>query len=130
MSLYVTDAHALIWYASGRTRKLGRRARAAYTAAEAGRAAIYVPALALVEVLECIARGELRPALPVGEWVRALSDTGSFHFVPLTLEVAEAARELHRIPERGDRLIAATARVLGHPLLTRDPAIEGIDTVW
>ena len=130
MSLYVTDAHALIWYASGRVRKLGRRARAAYAAAEAGRAAIYVPALALGEVLECIARGELRPTLPVPEWVRALFDMGSFHFVPLTLEVAEAAHGLHRIPERGDRLIAATALVLGHPLLTRDSAIEGIDTVW
>lgn len=130
MSLYVTDAHALIWYASGRTRRLGRSARAAYTAAEAGRAAIYIPAVALVEVLECIRRGALRPAVPVREWLHDLFASGSFHFVPLSLEVAEVAHGLHAVPERGDRLIAATALVLGHPLITRDAAIEGVDVVW
>lgn len=130
MALYVTDTHALVWYAAGRARKLGRRARAAYAAAEEGRAAIYVPAVVLVEILERIRGGVFRPPMPVSEWLDALFGAGPYLFAPLTLEVVEAGETLHRIPERSDRLIAATALVLGHPLITRDNAIEGVDTIW
>jgi predicted nucleic acid-binding protein len=39
------------------------------------------------------------------------------------------AEGLYNIPERGDRLIAATAVHLGCPLLTNDPAITRSPTV-
>jgi PIN domain nuclease of toxin-antitoxin system len=130
VALYVTDTHALIWHAAGRARKLGRRARAAYAAAEEGRAAIYVPAVALVELLGRIRSGVLRPAMPVSDWLDALFGAGPYLFAPLTLEVIEAGETLHRIPERGDRLIVATALALGCPLITRDSAIEGVEVIW
>jgi PIN domain nuclease of toxin-antitoxin system len=133
MSLYVTDAHALIWYAAGRLRKLGRRARAVYTAAEAGRAVIYIPALALVEVLEAIRHGVLRAELPASAWGNGLLSTGTFQFAELTRAVIEAGEHLYRIPERGDRLIAATAVALDLPLITRDPAmaeLADLRVIW
>jgi predicted nucleic acid-binding protein len=37
------------------------------------------------------------------------------------------------IPERGDRLIAATALELDYPLITRDPEIAaaaGLELIW
>ena len=133
MSLYVTDAHALIWYAAGRTKKLGRRARAVYAAAESGRAVVYVPALALVEVLEAVRRGDLRVAMPVADWIDGLFSTGSFQFAGLTREVIEAGEGLYEIPERGDRLIAATGVAMDLPLISRDPAISRVpvlDVLW
>jgi PIN domain nuclease of toxin-antitoxin system len=42
------------------------------------------------------------------------------------------AEALYGIPERGDRLIAATAASLGCPLMTSDSHIahQGIRTIW
>jgi predicted nucleic acid-binding protein len=51
----------------------------------------------------------------------------------LTADVVEAGHELYGISERSDRLIAATALVLGLPLITRDPEISAqsrIQTIW
>lgn len=58
----VTDTHALVWYALGRKRRLGARARGLFDAAVAGRALIHVPTLVLVEVFEAARKGVIQPA--------------------------------------------------------------------
>ena len=42
------------------------------------------------------------------------------------------AETLYRIPERTDRLIAATAAALDYPLITRDARIReaGVNVIW
>ncbi len=131
-SLAVTDAHALIWYAQDRTRKLGSDARRVFAAMETGAALIYVPALVLVEVGEAAVTG--RVSLPYGfeDWVERMLASGHFLAVDLTWEIIRRAERLRSIPERGDRLIAATAVHLGLPLITRDPAIAaaGVEVIW
>jgi PIN domain nuclease of toxin-antitoxin system len=132
VAMYVTDTHALIWYAQARTKRLGRRARGAYERAESGHASIYVPTVSLVELSEAAQRGAIRLSLPLREWLTALFAAGNFVPAELTMEVVMAASDLHSIRERGDRVIAATAVTLQLPLLTRDPAIEraGVEVVW
>lgn len=132
MKLAATDAHALIWYARGRTRRLGAGARRVYRAAEEGRAAIYVPALVLVEVLEAARRGLITLAGGVEVWAEGLFSSGSFFPADLTADIVLAGERLYAIPERGDRLIAATAVVLDVPLITRDPRIReaGVEVIW
>jgi PIN domain nuclease of toxin-antitoxin system len=133
LQVAVTDAHALIWFAVGRSSRLGRRARRVYESAQSGNAAIYVPTIAVVEVLEAARRGLITLAGGATAWTEALFSSGSFFPVDLTLAVALRADELYAIPERADRLIAATAAVLASPLITRDPEIErhaGIDVIW
>ena len=133
MARYVTDSHPLIWYASGQERRLGRRARDAFAAADDGLAVIFLPALALVEVLEAIRTGVFRTPRPVSQWVDGLFSTGNFQFAPLTREAILAGERLYSIPERGDRLIAATAVALGLPLISRDPDIARsgvVELLW
>lgn len=132
-SLAVTDAHAVIWYAQDRPEKLGPAARRVFDAVDEGTALIYVPALVLVEVGEAAATGQL--ALPghFEDWVDRLLTSGRFLAVDLSWEIIRRAERLRSIPERGDRLIAATAAHLGHPLITRDPAIaaaSGVEVIW
>ena len=54
--------------------------------------------------------------------------------VPLDLAVVLAMGEISRdvVPEMPDRIIAATARYLSLPLVTRDLKIQAadIDTIW
>lgn len=131
--LAVTDAHPLIWYATGRQRKLGRAALRLFERADAGRSAIYVPTLALVEVAEQVRAGRVSLGSSFRDWESALFASGHYLPAELTREVVRASEELAAIPERGDRLIAATAAVLDCPLITRDPAIAraaAVDLVW
>jgi PIN domain nuclease of toxin-antitoxin system len=131
--LAVTDTHALIWYALGRRARLGGKARAFFDLVQAGRAAVYVPALVLVEILEAEHRGDIELDGGGTAWVQGLLGSGSFFEAPLSAEVVLRAQTLYAIPERGDRLIAATAGHLELPLITRDPEIAragGVRLLW
>ena len=133
MSLAVTDTHALIWWANGEVRRLGRAARAFFEKAESGNAAIYVPTFSLLEVAEAMRRGGFDPSQTFPKWAKQLLGSGQFIAVDLTLEILFEAESLYGIRERGDRLIAATAQHLGYPLITMDPAlrrIRGLETIW
>lgn len=125
----VTDAHGLIWYGLKRWNRLGRAGRAMYRAAEAGRAAIYVPTIALVEILEAAQRGRIQLAGGSRAWVEQLLSSGGFFVADLTLEIVLRAEEFFALAERGDRLIAATAAQLECPLLSKDPEIRQLDAI-
>jgi PIN domain nuclease of toxin-antitoxin system len=130
----VTDTHALIWWITNQRRRLGRQANAFFDRVDEGRAVVCVPVMALVELDEAMADGDLTLGEPFPDFVRRLETTPSrYQVVSLTPEIALMAHELLQIPERGDRLIAATAATLGYPLITRDVEITrviGADHLW
>ena len=132
-SLAVTDTHALIWAASGQKKRLGPNARRMFERVDQGRAALYVPSIVLVEVGEAVHRGRVRFAHGFAAWVDTLLSSGRYHAVDLTVPIVLRAQQFFAIPERGDRLVAATAAELDCPLITCDPEIRtvaGIDVLW
>ena len=130
----VTDTHALIWWVTDQPKRLGRRARAFFEGVDAGRAVVCVPTLALVELSEAVQDGEVALGEPFDAFVARLELTPSrYQVVSLTPAIVTRAHDLFAIPERGDRLIAATAAELGYPVVTRDPEIVaaiGGDHIW
>lgn len=97
-----------------------------------GRAAVHVSTITLVEIGEAMWLGRLAGS-SYDEWVDGLLSTGNFHPVDLTVPIVRRAQTLFSIPERADRLIAATAAELDVPLITRDPAIAdaaGVEVIW
>lgn len=120
----VLDTHALIWWLTGSMGRLGRRARAFIDRVDAGAAVACVAVISLIELGEAVQRGAFQLDEPFDAFVARLEGTPSrYQVVPLTGAIAVRAHALYAIPERGDRLIAATAQELGYPLVTRDPAI-------
>jgi PIN domain nuclease of toxin-antitoxin system len=132
-TLAVTDTHALIWALTGHRNHLGRRARRVFDAAEAGHAAIYVPVIVLVELGEAVRKGTVSLEGGFERWARALFASGRYHPADLTVPIVVRAQSLVAIPERSDRLIAATAVELECPLITRDEEIAGVlgvEVIW
>jgi len=77
--------------------------------------------------------GRISLGLPFDVWEDALFASRGYLPVDLTRDVVRASQALWAIPERADRLIAATAIVLECPLITRDAEIAkaaNVQLVW
>lgn len=120
----VTDTHALIWWITDQRRRLGKQANAFFSRVDAGQAVVCIPTITLVELDEAILDGDLTLGETFPTFVERLETTPSrYQVISLTPAIVIRAHAFFSIPERGDRLIAATAAELGYPLITRDPAI-------
>lgn len=130
LPLFVLDSHALWWYLK-LPQRLSSSAEAIFRQAEAGNAALVVPAIVAAEVYYLSVKLGQPLTLPV-----FLDDLTSVHGMYLVdLGVAQLALldRLPEIPEMHDRLIAAEALALGVPVVTRDPVIAAspqVQSIW
>lgn len=85
----------------------------------------YVSDISLWEVAMLTARGRLALSVPLAEWLTAASHPRSVRVVAISAAIAAETAALADAPVRdpADRIIVATSRALGLPLLTRDRTI-------
>ncbi|MBI4638666.1 MAG: type II toxin-antitoxin system VapC family toxin [Candidatus Rokubacteria bacterium] len=131
--MILLDTHAWFWLAA-HPQRLSARARAAIGAALRS-GGLGIASVSLVEMAAWMVRGRL---LPTGSPETALADlvrTTSVIIKEITPTIAMLAvhfpPELVRDP--ADRIIAATARAEGLPLVTRDVRLRRsrlVETVW
>lgn len=73
MSVYVTDTHPLIWFATGKHKELSRRALQAFNAASRGEALIYLPPFVLWEIAVLLKVGRIALRENFGDWTDSLA---------------------------------------------------------
>ncbi len=121
--MIVLDTHVLIWAVEDE-RRLGADARAAIaTAGDSDD--IGISAITPWEIALLVERGRLRLAQEVGAWIRLVLALPGIKLLPID---PATATDSARLPgtfraDPADRLIIATARTCGAPLLTADFAI-------
>ncbi len=119
----VLDTHVFLWLLAGHPALPGETRDA--MAAAARRGDLLVPAIVPWEIAMLAARGRIALAEPAAEFIAHGLDLPGIRLAPLTPEVAVEAVALpggfHKDP--ADRMIVATARVLGGTLVTFDQAI-------
>ncbi len=120
----VLDTHVLVWWLSDPER-LPAAMRPLLDGASA-EAPLIVPDICLWEIATLVSLGRLRPQLALPEWLRRAVAPPLVVIAPITPEVAAEVAALPDsfLRDPGDRLIVATARVLGLPLLTLDARIR------
>ena len=132
--MIVLDTHAWVWWVSDPERIPGR-ARSAIdrTVGDGGR--LYVSSISTWEVAMLVERGRLELTVGVADWVARSEAQPFLQFVPVDNRIALRAIALpgfvHRDP--ADRLIIATALVLGATVVTADQHIaryKDVKTMW
>ena len=121
--MIVLDTHVLVW-AMEDERRLGPDARAVIAAAGQSDD-IGISAITPWEIALLVERGRLRLAQEVGAWIRAVLALPGVRLLPIEPAIATDGVRLPGAfrADPADRLIIATARQCGAPLLTADFSI-------
>ncbi|SBT09343.1 Ribonuclease VapC [Candidatus Accumulibacter aalborgensis] len=129
----VLDTHALVWWLTGGS-ALSHAAKQAIAEA-AQEAPVVVSAISILEIVTAVRRGRLQFARLVERWLADAHLLPELCFAPVSAEIAQLAgslgQELHGDP--ADRIIAATAIILGCSLVTADEKLRtcrALTTVW
>jgi PIN domain nuclease of toxin-antitoxin system len=92
VSVYATDTHPLLWYASRTYRQLSHRALQVFEQAESGEAFILIPAPVLWEVSILDKAGHITLRKPFEQWLRDLLQKPCFDQIPLDADIISASR--------------------------------------
>jgi PIN domain nuclease of toxin-antitoxin system len=134
LSDYVVDTHVLYWHLS-KSENLSDAVREIMAGADNGANQIYVPGIILVELVYLAERSRVEQPL-VDQAFRLLRDAASqYRLAELSYDTVEAMRQVPRdaVPDMPDRIIVATAKQLGLPLISRDGKIRrsgAVPIVW
>jgi len=124
----VVDSHSLVWHLTGDPR-LSDKASAAIRLGETGGSELILPSIVLAELLRIVEKG--RTGLSLARVVEWIGRSATIVVVPFDLEVFATMVDFATELELHDRIIAATARLAGARVITKDAAFEGVvETLW
>ncbi|MDX1998464.1 MAG: type II toxin-antitoxin system VapC family toxin [Thermoanaerobaculia bacterium] len=129
--MIVLDTHVWLWWVSDP----GMLSPPARRALEYSKRLGLCP-ISCWEIATKVSQGRLELDRDVGLWVTQALARPALELLPITAEIAVAAGRLGTEGLHGDpadRLIVATARQNGVPLVTKDAALRafsGVETIW
>jgi PIN domain nuclease of toxin-antitoxin system len=132
-SLILLDTHVLVWWLSESPELsiAAKRAIRRYS----GPGEIAVSAISVLEIATAARRGRLQFTVPVEQWLSDMRCIPQLRLEPVSADIAALAGSLadpmHGDP--ADRVIIATAIVLGVSLVTADErlrSLPSVTTIW
>lgn len=125
MTRLLLDTHVLVWWVHSPGRLSRPQRKALESVDDAGPA--IVAGISLWEVAMLHERGRIRLSLPLRDWLEKATAPPRVRIQGLTPPIAAALAELagSDLPrDPADRILVATARVLGAKLVTQDEALR------
>jgi predicted nucleic acid-binding protein len=128
MAGFIADTMAVILWME--KRKMPQKAKTLFINAEKNEVRLYVPAMVLAEIGYLSEKKKIEVTLPD---TIAYLNKHNVLIHAIDVDVIRSAFEITDIPELHDRLIAASGKVHGYPIITNDPKIiasKFVSTVW
>lgn len=124
------DTHVWIWLSAEKDQAISKTARMAIHSASEK----FISAISCWELAKLVEKNRIAFSIPVWQWIRQSMLEKEIRVAGLTPEIAVESTQLpdfHGDP--ADQIIAATARILGMPLVTSDKRIRrypGVTCLW
>jgi PIN domain nuclease of toxin-antitoxin system len=131
--MIILDTHVWLWWISSPEKLAADAAQAINDAAENN--GIVISSISAWELALLVEKGRLMLSIDVQDWIRKTESLPFVRFVPVDNAIALRSVSLrgtfHADP--ADRIIAATALVMGLSLVTKDEKIRAypyLRTIW
>lgn len=131
--MILLDTNALVWWISD-PEHLSKKAQRLITR-EKRTNGITASSISIWEVCLLVKKERLRLSMDVGTWIETIEQLPFLQFVPVDTRIAQLSVDLpepfHADP--ADRMIVATARILGATLVTSDRKMlhyPHVQAVW
>jgi len=117
------DTHALVWWVDGSKKLAREQSRATERAASTG--ALFLSEISFWEIAMLVEAGKLTFREPLDEWLERAAAAPAVQRIGITPTIAREVASLSttRNWDPADRILVATARVLGARLVTSDSRI-------
>ena len=128
--MYVTDAHAFLWFLS-EDERLGKRALEIFRACDKGKEIIVIPSIVLLECMYVCEKKRI--GIEFREIIQKIQGTLNYPIYPLDEEIVLECQNVGEIAEAHDRIIVATTKLLNAKLITKDVSITNsniVETLW
>jgi predicted nucleic acid-binding protein len=126
---YLLDTNAIIRHFA-QTSRLGKKAKEIITQAENNRHRLFVSIISLMEVMYLAEKNRI--PITLDEMVNQLNSKECYSIVEFNLEILREAEKI-KFYELHDRLILATAKILGTPVISSDQRfieVKDIEVIW
>ena len=127
---FVVDTHALIWFLT-KNKKLGKNALNKLKLADENKESIIIPSIVLAEIFYICENK--RMVLDFDRILDKIENSSNYLIYDLNLEVIKKLKELTKIRELHDRIIAAIALLSDSKILTKDEKIASsnyVEVIW
>lgn len=127
---YLADTVAIVRHLRGRLPD-DSDVKRIMQAVDLGEHHLYISAVSLMEIMY-LAEGR-RIDVPLMELIERVSRSANYELIDLTADIVLTASGVNDVPELHDRMIVATAKWLGVPILTSDHIISKsthVQTIW
>jgi len=132
--MIILDTHALIWFASDPD-QLSKTALQTIEAEIKAKRQILISCISIWEICQLVKKKRISFSVPLETLIDTLNQTKEYKFVSIDNKIVYESHvlpgEFHSDP--ADRMIVATARVLGATLVTKDQKIRAykqVKSVW
>lgn len=131
--MIVLDTHVLVWWmtqAAGLS-TAAKRAIGKHTS----EGEIVASTISVLEIATAVRRGRLQFSVPVDQWLADMRSIPELRLEPVSVHIAALAGSVldPAYGDPADRIIAATATVLGAALVTADEKLRSLRTprtIW
>lgn len=123
MSVYVTDTHPIVWYATNKYSSLSKKVLRVFQQADDGEVLIYVPTVVFWEIAILEKLGKIRLQDGFAKWSTSLLAQAGFAEAVFDASIIKDSIAYNFNDDIFDAAIVATAVALDFPLITKDVAI-------
>jgi predicted nucleic acid-binding protein len=127
---FLTDTHPLLWHFTNNS-KISSKAKRIFDKCEKGECVILIPSIVLAECLSIFDKKKI--VFDFKKLFDRIRKSDNYAIISLDHHVLSRMVETKEVTELHDKIIVATAKLLGLPLITKDrllARLKTIDSVW